>query len=119
MYNQHNIVIDHHHNATMPRSLHTVRQCGGEEAGHQADTCMPIFRISVVFLITCSYSLAVFCLGTFPSEIFDVAGLSEALTVFSSSNTGIMGLNPTRGVDVCSRFSVLVLSCVGRGLASG
>jgi hypothetical protein len=33
--------------------------------------------------------------------------LSKARTVFGRSNTGIVGLNPTRGMDVCPRFSVL------------
>jgi hypothetical protein len=32
---------------------------------------------------------------------------SEARTDFSSSNTGVVGSNPTRGMDVCPRFSVL------------
>jgi len=30
-----------------------------------------------------------------------------------------LGWNPTRDIDVCPRFSVFVLYCVGRGLASG
>jgi hypothetical protein len=44
---------------------------------------------------------------------------SEARTVFGRSNIGIVGLNPTGGMDVCPRFSVFMLPCVGRGLASG
>jgi hypothetical protein len=46
---------------------------------------------------------------------------SEACTIFGCSNTGIMGLNPTQGMDVCPHFSVLCCPdlCVGRGLASG
>jgi hypothetical protein len=38
----------------------------------------------------------------------------KAWTVFAYSNTGIVGLNPTQGMDVC----VLIL-CVGCGLATG
>jgi hypothetical protein len=34
------------------------------------------------------------------------------------SNAGIMGSNPTRGMDVCV-FIVFVWSCVGNGLATG
>jgi hypothetical protein len=47
-----------------------------------------------------------------------MAARSKARTVFDRSNTGIAGSNPTRGMDVCPRFSVL-LSCVRRGLTSG
>jgi hypothetical protein len=45
---------------------------------------------------------------------------STAWTVFGRSNTGIVCLNPTRGMDVCVRlFCVCVVLCVGRGLATG
>jgi hypothetical protein len=44
--------------------------------------------------------------------------LSEASTVFGHSNVQIAGSNPARGMDVCLYFCV-VLSCVGRGFASG
>jgi len=33
-------------------------------------------------------------------------GRSEVRTVFGRSNTGIVGSNPIRGMDVCQRFSV-------------
>jgi hypothetical protein len=36
-----------------------------------------------------------------------MAARSEARTVFCRSNTGIVGSNPTQGMDVCPRFSVL------------
>jgi hypothetical protein len=46
---------------------------------------------------------------------------SEARTVFDRSNTGITGSNPAGGrMYVCMyAFFCVVLSCVGRGLASG
>jgi hypothetical protein len=47
-----------------------------------------------------------------------MAERSEARTVFGRTNTGIVDSNPTRGMDVGPRFSV-VLSCVGSGLAWG
>jgi hypothetical protein len=47
-----------------------------------------------------------------------MAVLSKARTVFGRSNIGILGSNITRGKDV-SAFLFVVLSCVGRGLASG
>jgi hypothetical protein len=45
--------------------------------------------------------------------------LRMALTVFARSNTGIVGANPTRGVDVCMHlFSVSAVLYVGRGLST-
>jgi hypothetical protein len=44
---------------------------------------------------------------------------SEAHTVFSCLNSGITGSNPAQGMDACPHFFCVVLSCVGRGLASG
>jgi hypothetical protein len=44
-----------------------------------------------------------------------VAARSKAWTVFARSNAGIVGSNPTRGMDVCV-YSVFVL---GSGLATG
>jgi len=32
---------------------------------------------------------------------------SKACTVFDHPNTGITGLNPAKGMDVCPRFSAL------------
>jgi hypothetical protein len=49
---------------------------------------------------------------TFP---ITVAALSKTWTVFARSNTGIVGSNPTRGVDICV-YSVFVL---GSGFATG
>jgi hypothetical protein len=43
-----------------------------------------------------------------------------ARTVFTRSNTGVVGSNPTRGIDVSVRlFCVCVVLCVGSGLATG
>jgi hypothetical protein len=41
------------------------------------------------------------------SEPVSVAEGSEASTVFGRSNVEIPGSNPSRGMDVCLRFSVL------------
>jgi hypothetical protein len=40
-----------------------------------------------------------------------VAAQFKAWTVFARSNAGIMGSNPTQGMDVCM-FILFVLSCV-------
>jgi hypothetical protein len=42
-----------------------------------------------------------------------VAVRSEARIFFARSNIGIVGSNSVRGMDVCLRFPVLALSCVG------
>jgi hypothetical protein len=40
-------------------------------------------------------------------------------TVFARSNTGVLGSNSTRGMNVCVRlFNVCVVLCVGSGLAT-
>jgi hypothetical protein len=42
-----------------------------------------------------------------------VAAQSKAWIVFARSNAGIMGSNPTQGMDVCvCIYSVFVFSCV-------
>jgi hypothetical protein len=42
-----------------------------------------------------------------------VAAHSKAWTVFARSNTGIVGSNPSRDMDIClCVYSVFVLSCV-------
>jgi hypothetical protein len=42
-----------------------------------------------------------------------VAAQSKAWTVFANSNTGVVGSNPTRGMDVSvCVYSVFVLSCL-------
>jgi hypothetical protein len=49
-----------------------------------------------------------------------VPARSKAWTVFARSNTGIVGSNPTQGMDVCVRlFCVCVVMCVGSDLATG
>jgi hypothetical protein len=49
-----------------------------------------------------------------------VAARSEAWTDFARSNAGIMGSNPTWGIDVCVRlFCVCAVLCVGSGRATG
>jgi hypothetical protein len=42
----------------------------------------------------------------------------KAWTVFTRSNAGIVGSNPTRGMDVCVRLSCLCCLGVGSGLAT-
>jgi hypothetical protein len=52
-------------------------------------------------------------------EPITAAARFEARNVSASSNSGVVGANPTRGMDVCVRlFCVYVLS-VGSGLATG
>jgi hypothetical protein len=54
------------------------------------------------------------------SDPVAVTARSKAWTVFTHSNTGIVGSNPTQGMDVCVRLScVCVGLCVGSGLPKG
>jgi hypothetical protein len=63
----------------------------------------------------------------FPKSVFykflmpiTVATGSKAWTVFASSNTGVMGSNPTRSMHVCVRlFCVCVVLCAGMGVSTG
>jgi hypothetical protein len=49
-----------------------------------------------------------------------VVAWSKAWTVFARSNTGIVGSNPTRGVDICVLlFRVCAILCAGSCLATG
>jgi hypothetical protein len=49
-----------------------------------------------------------------------MAAHSKAWIVFARSNTGVVGSNPTQGMDDCVRlFYVYVVLCVGSGLATG
>jgi hypothetical protein len=49
-----------------------------------------------------------------------VAARSKAWTVFARSNTGIVGSNPTTGIDVCVRlFCVRIVLCAVSGIATG
>jgi hypothetical protein len=51
--------------------------------------------------------------------LITVAARSKAITAFSRSNTGIVGSNPTRSMDVWFRlFCVYGVLCVGSGLAT-
>jgi hypothetical protein len=61
-----------------------------------------------------------FYVGYIHRRLITVAARSKAWTVFSRSDTGIVGLNPTWGVDVCVRlFCVCAVLCAGSGLTTG
>jgi hypothetical protein len=52
-------------------------------------------------------------LGEVKSLSIKVAARSKGWTVFARSNAGVVGSNPTEGMDVCVRvYSVFLLSCV-------
>jgi hypothetical protein len=64
------------------------------------------------------------CISEFPIGIWipepiTVAALSKSWTIFARSNTGVVGSNPTRGMDVCvCLFCVCTVLWVGSGLAT-
>jgi hypothetical protein len=56
----------------------------------------------------------------FVNEPITVAARPKEWNIFTCSNIGIMGSNPTQGMDVYVRlFCVYVVLCVGSGLATG
>jgi hypothetical protein len=69
------------------------------------------FSTSVQNIITLMYSLG---RSQWPH------GLRHKLSSLARSNAGIVGSNPTQGMDVCvCVYSVCVVLCVGSGLAMG
>jgi hypothetical protein len=46
------------------------------------------------------------------NEPITVAARSTSWTALARPNAGIVGSNPTRGMDVCVRLLCVVLSCV-------
>jgi hypothetical protein len=92
-----------------------IKSAGTYESLHykQLRKCLPL-----------TGSIILYWLGT--TDIFKynlkqpitLTALSKARNIFTCSNTEIVGLNPTRGMDVCV-CSVFALSCIGRGLATG
>jgi hypothetical protein len=51
-----------------------------------------------------------------PWRAITVTAQSKAWNVFARPNAGIVGSNPTQGMDVCLHYFVFVLSCVGSAL---
>jgi hypothetical protein len=60
---------------------------------------------------TCQISSLEFGTCSSNEKPITVAARSKAWTVFVRSNTGIMGSNPTRVMDVCVRLLFFVLLC--------
>jgi hypothetical protein len=66
------------------------------------------------------WNIVAYCSVCVIIEPITVASRSKAWTIFARSNAGIVGSNPTQGMDVCvSLFCVYVVLCAGRGLAMG
>jgi hypothetical protein len=86
--------------------------------------CVGNWHLWIAFMSV--YSRCIFLSSYFLSQWFYAAANStarpKAWTVFARSNTGIVGSNPTRGMDntdVCVRlFYVYVVLCVGSDLAT-
>jgi hypothetical protein len=77
-------------------------------------------KCAVPYRITMSTLTTLFPYIIFLRKPSTVATRSKAWTVFARSNTGIVGTNPTRVMDVCvCLFCVCVVLCVGSGLAMG
>jgi hypothetical protein len=62
---------------------------------------------------------SIFHVPRYNNSPITVAAQSKVWTVFARSNTGVVGLNPTRGMDICVRlFCFCAVLCVSRGLAT-
>jgi hypothetical protein len=49
-----------------------------------------------------------------------ISKTTKGLSVSARSNAGVVGSNPTQGMDICvCVYSVCVVLCVGSGLATG
>jgi hypothetical protein len=67
-----------------------------------------IHTFMIFIFTTCRFSVPI-----------TVAARSKARTVFARSNTGIVGSNPTQGMDACLHlFCFCVVLCAGSGLAT-
>jgi hypothetical protein len=67
-----------------------------------------------------SHLVDIFAHGNESSPV-TVSERSEEYTVFTRSQTGIVGSNPTQGIDiwcVCAFLCVCVVLCLGRGLST-
>jgi hypothetical protein len=79
--------------------------------------------VQAVRLLTCIQEIPGSNLGwtTYHLVFFPitVAARSKAWTVFARSNAGIVGSNPTSGMDIClGLFCICIVLCVGSGLAT-
>jgi hypothetical protein len=76
------------------------------------------FLFVILNLLLASKFINCICKSTLVPII--AAAQSKEWNIFARSNTGIMGSNPTRGMDVGVRlFCICVVLCVGSGLATG
>jgi hypothetical protein len=88
----------------------------------RSETISFFFLYLLIFTILCLKNSRVCSWFSFYSVWVQITAAArfKSWTVFDRSNTGVVGSNPTRGVDVYMRlFSVYVVLCVGRGLATG
>jgi hypothetical protein len=78
-------------------------------------------RVGLICLKSCNvYSFCLNYLWAIQSSPITVAARSKVWNVFAPSSTGIVGSNPTRGMDACvCLFGVWVVLCVDSGLATG
>jgi hypothetical protein len=73
------------------------------------DKILVLLTICFIVLRNIQYALCV----TSSKPNITLVSVSIALPVFARSNGGIVGSNPTQGMDVCvCVYSVFVLSCV-------
>jgi hypothetical protein len=89
--------------------------------GGDYEECSYLLTLVLSSRIFLPQKTAFFLIELFPLEPVTVAERSEACIVFARSEAGIVGSNPTQGMDVwwvCAFFCVCVVLCLGRGLAT-
>jgi hypothetical protein len=82
---------------------------------YQHVTITPTFKPSLLLHGSLDLPMALLLLLLFTAIVYFVS-----ISVFARSNAGIVGSNPTQGMDVCVHLScVYVVLCVGSSLARG
>jgi hypothetical protein len=117
------------YNALQPRQLTFWRNISPPSSRLRSSTCRLLHAGFLLDLLLQAEDGAVMSLWNADRLSLDYMVLclrrhwpqwSKAWTVFTHSNNGIVGSNPTQGMDVCvCVYSVCAVLCVGSSLATG
>jgi hypothetical protein len=90
--------------------------CWQSQGFSRSGACFNVSYIEHKYV--CILSLLFFKIATQMNAGHSGRARSKAWNIFARLNSGIVGSNPARGMDVCV-YSVFALSCVSSGLATG
>jgi hypothetical protein len=104
----------------MGTSIHTLRGfVPGVREGKDISCLRPRVHCDRLLRINYDNFKTIYILVIYRKPI-TVAVRSKARNVFARSNTGIVGSNSTKGMDVCVHiFCVRVVLCAGSGFVTG